>query len=140
MLKLRSQIRSTAGENSNNMVIKMIETKNGKIAVINSDTPIITDGPSVLDFAVNIGYKYDCRNIVVNKAAIGEDFFRLSTGVAGEVVQKFVNYGYRLAIIGDFSAYTSKPLRDYMYECNNGNHLYFVADENAAIGRLSRQY
>lgn len=78
------------------------------------------DGQSALDFAVNIGYEYDCRNIVVNKAAIGEDFFRLSTGVAGEVAQKFVNYGYRLAIIGDFSVYTSKPFRDYMYECNNG--------------------
>lgn len=43
-------------------------------------------------------------------------------------MQKFVNYGYQLAIIGDFSAYTSKALRDYMYECNSGRHLFFVAD------------
>lgn len=47
-----------------------------------------------LDFAVNIGYQYGCRDIVVNKAATSEEFSNLSTGVADEVVQKFVNLLY----------------------------------------------
>jgi hypothetical protein len=111
---------------------KFIDTPNGKIAVIHSDTPIITDAQTALDFAVNAG----ACNIAVNKEAITEDFFRLSTGVAGEIAQKFVNYRYRLAIIGDFSGYTSKPLHDYMYECNKGRHLYFVDSEQAAIVKL----
>jgi hypothetical protein len=114
---------------------KLIETPNGTVAVIQSETPLITDGQSALDFAVN-GEAY---LIAVNKAAIAEDFFKLSTGIAGEVVQKFVNYGYRLAIFGDFSGYTSKPLHDYMYECNNGKHLNFVADEDEAVRRLGGQ-
>lgn len=120
------------------MTTKTIESENGKIAVVHSDTVIISDGQSAIDFAVNVGYEYDCRDIALNKEAIAEDFFKLSSGIAGEVVQKFVNYGYRLAIIGDFSGYTSKPLRDYIYECNNGKHLYFVSDENAALERLGR--
>lgn len=45
-------------------------------------------------------------------------------------------YGYRLAIIGDFSGYTSKALHDYIYECNNGKHLNFVADEDEAVRKL----
>lgn len=114
---------------------KLIETPNGTIAVIQSEIPLITDGQSALDFAVNA----EAYLIAVNKAAIVEGFFRLSTGIAGEVVQKFVNYGYRLAIFGDFSSYTSKPLHDYMYECNNGNHLYFVADEKEAVRKLGGQ-
>ncbi|MCL1913377.1 MAG: DUF4180 domain-containing protein [Eubacteriaceae bacterium] len=118
------------------MTVRIVETPGGKIALINSDTPLITDGQSALDFAVNIGYEYDCHSIIVNKAAITEDFFKLSTGIAGEVAQKFVNYRYRLAIIGDFSVYTSKPLLDYIYECNKGRHLYFVDDEAAAIKKL----
>ena len=118
------------------MNVKIIETNDVKIAVINSDTPLIIDGQSALDFAVNIGYEHDCRNIAVNKAAISEDFFKLSTGIAGEVAQKFVNYNYRLAIVGDFSGYTSKPLHDYIYECNKGGHLYFAADEDEAIKLL----
>lgn len=114
------------------MQSKFIETPNGMAAVIRSDIPVITDGQSALDFAVNAG----AYLIVVNKAALTEDFFKLSTGVAGEVMQKFVNYGYRLAIFGDFSHYTSKPLRDYIYECNRGKHLYFAESEQDAIEKL----
>ena len=119
------------------MEIKIIEVNNRKIAVVNSELPIISDGQSALEFLMNIGYEHNCRSIAVNREAFVEDFYKLSTGVAGEVAQKIVNYRYRLAIIGDFSAYTSKPLIDYMYECNNGGHLYFVADENDAVKKLS---
>ena len=65
-----------------------------------------------------------------------ELFFVLSTGVAGEVAQKFVNYKMRFAIIGDFSGYTSKSLQDFIYESNKGKHLFFVANEDEAIARL----
>jgi len=33
--------------------------------------------------------------------------------------------------------YTSKPLHDFIYESNNGRHLYFAVDENEAVRRLS---
>jgi len=112
------------------------KTINNKVVLVNSDVPIITDGQSALDFVVNIGYEHDCRDIAVYKSVIAEDFFKLSTGIAGEVAQKIVNYGYRLAIIGDFSGYTSKPLHDFIYECNKGGHLYFVSDEGEAVRML----
>jgi hypothetical protein len=76
--------------------------------------------------------------VIAPKAAICEDFFKLSTGVAGEVSQKFVNYGFHVVIVGDFSDYTSKPLHDYIYECNNRRHINFVSTEAEAIKRLSR--
>jgi len=109
----------------------------GDIAIINNETVLIKDGASALDFIASIGYEYNVTKIAIDKTVLTEDFFRLSTGLAGEIVQKFVNYGYRVAIIGDFSAYTSKPLHDYIYECNNSKHLNFVADENEAVRRLS---
>lgn len=118
------------------MDIKIIEIKNDKIAIVNSDTQIISDGQSALDFTGSIAYEHDCRNIVVNKTAITEDFFNLSSGVAGEVAQKLVNYSFKLAIVGDFSGYTSKPLHDFIYESNKGRHLYFVTDEDEAIKKL----
>jgi hypothetical protein len=118
------------------MAAKIIETPSGKVAVIHGDTPIITDARSALDLAATLFFEHGCQSIAVDKAAVTEDFFRLSAGVAGEVAQKLVNYGIRLAIIGDFSGYTSKPLHDYMYECNRGKHLYFVDSEQAAIEKL----
>ena len=111
----------------------------GDIAIINNETVLIKDGASALDFIASIGYEYNVTKIAIDKTVLTEDFFRLSTGLAGEIVQKFVNYGYRVAIIGDFSTYTSTPLREYIYECNNGKQLNFFADENEAVRRLSEK-
>jgi len=116
----------------------LIDTPNGKVAIVNSDEVIITDGQSALDFAISIGYENDCRKIALNKSAITEDFFDLSTGVAGDVVQKFVNFGYTLALFGDFSHYTSKSLHDYIYESNKGKYIYFINSEQAAIEKLGK--
>lgn len=109
-----------------------------KAVVCESDDVILKDEQSALDFASNITYEQDCRNLAVNKAAVDENFFDLSSGLAGEIVQKLVNYGYRLAIIGDFSGYASKALRDFIYESNKGRHLYFVSDVAEAVKMLGR--
>ena len=67
-----------------------------------------------------------------------EDFFVLSTRLAGEILQKFINYGGRIAIYGDFSKYTSKPLKDFIYESNKGKDVFFVESKEQAIDRLTR--
>lgn len=52
-------------------------------------------------------------------------------------MQKFINYGIRIAIYGDFSSYTSKPLKDFIYESNNGNDIFFQPDRNQAVEKLT---
>ncbi|WP_412760822.1 DUF4180 domain-containing protein [Peribacillus frigoritolerans] len=42
------------------------------------------------------------------------------------------------AIIGDFSSITSKPLKDFIYECNKGNNVFFFPSEQEAIDNLSK--
>lgn len=108
------------------------------IIVVNSETPLITDRQSTIDFITSFVYENNINKIAINKAAISRDFFKLSTGLAGEVAQQFTNWRCRIAIIGDFSEYTSKPLLDYMYECNKGQTLYFVNNEDEAINYLGR--
>ncbi len=108
------------------------------IAVMRSDEVALTDVQSALDLLATIRYETDCDRIVVPKAAIIEEFFDLSTRIAGEVLQKFVTYGSKMAIVGDFSVYSSKSLRDFIYESNKGNHFFFVATEEEALERLSR--
>ena len=84
--------------------------------------------------------KYDIgtKNIVISKQLITEDFFVLSTGLAGEILQKFVNYGGRIAIYGGYSHYTSKPLRDFIYESNNGKDVFFVSSLEEAVEKLAK--
>ena len=48
--------------------------------------------------------------------------------MAGEILQKFINYHVKIAIYGDYSVYTSKPLRDFIYESNHGKDV-FVGDD-----------
>lgn len=62
----------------------------------------------------------------------------LSTRIAGEILQKFINYQFKFAIVGDFSGYTSKPLKDFIYESNKGRDIFFVSSEEDAIEKLSR--
>lgn len=69
-----------------------------------------------------------------------EDFFILSTKIAGEILQKFILYNFKLAIVGDFSGYTSKPLKDFIYESNKGRDIFFVSSVEDAIERLGRAY
>lgn len=116
-----------------------IETlnNNGKnIAYVHTTTPVLTDVQSALDLMATVRYETECDAIIVDKEALTDEFFDLKTRLAGEIIQKYVNYGIRLAIIGDFSGYTSKPLHDFIYESNQGKHLYFVSDVEAALKKL----
>ncbi|MEC3460142.1 DUF4180 domain-containing protein, partial [Bacillus thuringiensis] len=51
----------------------------------------------------------------------------------GDILQKFINYKVKSAIIGDFSIYTSKSLKDFIYECNKVNDIFYLATEQQAI-------
>ena len=57
--------------------------------------------------------------------------------MAGEILQKFINYRVKAAIYGDYSRYTSKPLRDFIYESNNGRDFFFVAAREEAVEKLA---
>lgn len=106
------------------------------VAVVKSNEVIINDTASAVDFVMSIKSEFGCNKIALNKAAIAENFFILSSGVAGEILQKFVNYQIRFAIYGDFSRYTSKPLRDFMRESNKGKDVFFTTSAEEAVRRL----
>ena len=118
------------------MQFEKIDCGNGIAVSISSDNMIITDVDSALDLLMSAQYEAGTKYIVVDKENIIEDFFILSSGLAGEILQKYANYGGKLAIYGDFSRYTSKPLKDFIYESNKGKDVFFVATRDDAIGRM----
>ncbi len=118
------------------MKLEVVKKNNREIAVVESDELLIVDTSSALDLVMTVRYETGCTDIAVNKEAVTEDFFILSTCLAGEILQKFINYGVRFAIYGDFSKYTSKPLRDLMYESNKGKDIYFQPDVELAVEKL----
>ncbi|QPC90123.1 DUF4180 domain-containing protein [Mesorhizobium sp. INR15] len=96
--------------------------------------------PRVLDLIGDTS-GYDVDWVMISVSALPQDFFQLKTGVAGEWAQKCVNYGVKLAIIGDVSepASRSTAFADFAREANRGEQLWFLADKPALAERLARR-
>ncbi|EJQ70973.1 DUF4180 domain-containing protein [Bacillus sp. TH22] len=119
------------------MEIKKVVIGGINIAVVRNDTVLISDVQSALDLMATVQYEVDSKRIAINKSLISESFFDLKTRLAGDILQKFINYRVKIAIIGDFSMYTSKSLKDFIYECNKGKDIFLLATEQQAIEKLS---
>jgi hypothetical protein len=91
-----------------------------------------------LNDLISTAWEHRVKMVVIPVARLGDDFFRLRTGIAGEVVQKIVQYHLRLAIVGDISRYVdeSTALRDFVRESNRGDQIWFVANREELKERL----
>ena len=77
--------------------------------------------------------------ILVPVERLDDEFFQLKTGLAGQIIQKFVTYRLRLEILGNISGYVaqSHALRDFVYESNCGTQVWFLADLQELNQRLN---
>jgi len=119
------------------MNIAKVEVSGGNIAVVSSSEILIGDVQSALDLIATVHYETGCDRIVINKSQLNERFFDLKTRLAGEILQKFINYRVKIAIIGDYSVYPSQSFQDFIYECNSGKDIFFLPTEQQAIEKLS---
>ena len=75
-------------------------------------------------------FSSDVRLVAIPLERLGPEFLRLASGVAGAILQKLVNYRFRIAVVGDISTAVaaSAPLRDFVRESNRGQTVWFVED------------
>jgi len=106
----------------------------GLIAELQSDI-VLTETLYFLDLKAKAGYR-GAEKMIIHKHNLPEDFFRLETRLAGEVLQKFSTYNQKLAIIGDFSVYNSKSLHDFIRESNRSRRIIFVSTVDEALSVL----
>jgi len=105
------------------------------IAELTDKNFIINEVQDALDLMADVSYN-SCNRMIVYEENLNKDFFDLSTGFAGEILQKYSNYNFKLAIVGDFFKYESLSLRDFIRESNRGNMIYFAEDLQTALLRL----
>jgi hypothetical protein len=119
------------------MTIQSHEINSQRFAEIISDDMIVKDTASALDLMGTLYYDgYD--GIVLYEKNITPEFFDLSSGLAGEVLQKFSNYKMRLAIMGQFDQYESKSLNDFIRESNAGGNTVFVSSLGELEGIIKK--
>jgi Domain of unknown function (DUF4180) len=95
------------------------------------------------DDAVDIlGKSFENRAtvIVIPVECLDDEFFQLKTRIAGELLQKFVQYQRRVAIVGDISRHLaeSSALRAFVNESNRGKDVWFLATRAELDQRLSQ--
>jgi len=80
------------------MKIEAHSVKNLKIAEVISDTIILGTIQDGIDLIGNLSYQgFD--KIIIHERNITPDFFELKNKIAGEILQKFVQYQMPLTII-----------------------------------------
>lgn len=114
-----------------------IHTVNGyKIAEVIEEEVIITSLEDAVNLVGNLYYDSFDAVILYQKNLIPA-FFDLKNKLAGDILQKFSNYRLRLAIIGNFEAYTSRSITDFIYESNKGRQINFVDTLSKALQVVS---
>ncbi|MFF6780123.1 DUF4180 domain-containing protein [Streptomyces sp. NPDC012510] len=110
------------------------------------DVPVLLCAPEgeaiaresdALDLIGDAGYQ-GAEWVAIPAERFDEAFFQLRTRLAGDIIQKFVQYRVGLAVIGDISRHTaaSSALSDFVRECNRNRQTWFLPDIDALRERL----
>ncbi len=119
------------------MKLTILKMNNVPLAVLESvDSPIETV-QDALDLLGNADY-LGAKKIIIKREHLHTDFFDLQTKLAGEIMQKAVNYYKYIAVVGDYSDLRKKSWLDFMYESNKKGQIIFVEDTTEAVKFLTR--
>jgi len=116
---------------------QIIELAGRRVFLCGTGWPVLASGRDAGDLmAAAWGERADA--VALPAACLAPEFFRLASGLAGEVTQKFVNYKLYFAVLGDISAWTaqSQALNDYVVESNRGKAIGFARDLEALAALL----
>lgn len=116
------------------------EVHGQRVLACASEGPLLRKGQDASDL-ISEARSANATVAVLPLTRLDPAFFDLKTGIAGEMVQKFVNYGLKVAILGDTTelAAKSKALHDFIYESNRRGSVWFLAHQQEFEERLARE-
>ena len=117
------------------MLITLIQKPNITIAHVVSDQIIFHNAEDAAELLMNCLYQ-GADAMLVDETNLPPAFFDLKTKLAGDILQKFSTYNGRLAIVGDFTKYDSKSLKDFIYESNKQRRVVFAQNMEEAEDML----
>ena len=113
-------------------------TETATIYICGTPGALISSEQDALDI-IGEAMGHSAQRVAIPVARLDPRFFDLSTGLAGAMVQKFVNYQLGLAVVGDIERYVSQsePLAAFVRESNRGKHVWFVEDDAALRAKFA---
>lgn len=86
------------------------------------DSPISCE-QDVLDYLIGVCWEFDSHRAMLTENCFQEGFYRLKTGIAGDVLQKLLNYHIKTALIITDTKRIRGKFEDFMLEANKGNNF-----------------
>ncbi|MFR9711127.1 DUF4180 domain-containing protein [Paenibacillus sp. MB22_1] len=135
------QLREDLGIRSNKKGEKpvnyqVVEKNNQTIVVVTSAEPPITTGQDAIRL-IEACIEHNAGRLIVYAEALSEDFFNLRTGLAGEILQKFVNFSLRTALVVADGSLIKDRMKDLLAESHRGNTLRVFASQAEAENWLA---
>lgn len=89
------------------------------IEYASAEAPVSSEKDSIE--LITACFENDCRKVVLHSRALTDDFFRLKTGLAGIILQKFINYRIKVAVILEDDEKVQGRFKELLSESNKGN-------------------
>ena len=114
---------------------RLVVTEKGQYLELVPGEAFISTAQDAVDL-VGIAYGSDVDSLLIPIGCLSDDFVVLSTGFAGLVVQKLVQYRIRTAIVLEENFF-SERFQEYAREINQARALHICTNEAEAREWLS---
>lgn len=109
--------------------IREIESKK-YIELISTTEPLSTENDA-LDL-VALCWEHETYALMIHYTAFSENFFKLKTKVAGDIIQKFINYRIKAAAIIPKETIQNVRFKEMAMEINKGEHFRLYESKEEA--------
>ena len=118
--RLRREMHISNEKEQNRMNYKVIERGNKKyIECASAETQLNTEQDAI--DLIGACFENNTNLLMLHDEALSDDFFKVKTGLAGKVLQKFVNYHVKVAAIITNEQEIKGRFKEVLNESNKGN-------------------
>ena len=87
---------------------------------------------------ISMGMAHEVNRVLIRGERMADDFFRLRTGLAGAILQKWAQYGMKVAMVLAEDKKKGK-FEDFLVETNRGNAFRAYTHEGEAEAWLLKE-
>lgn len=129
--KLRREWKRIEEEEDEGMPIRLIEKDGTKFVALDASASPLREEKDAMD-VIAACWEHGVSRVLLPADALSDDFFRLRTGLAGQVLQKLTNYRIKTAIVVTDERAVQGKAKEMLAELNKGSEFRAFADADAA--------
>jgi DNA-binding PadR family transcriptional regulator len=136
--KVRKELKEnpTLHREAHRMKYQVMETEGCKYVECLADGPKIDNEQDALELVAICG-ENDTNLLMFHGENLPDDFFRLRTGLAGNILQKFASYHLKAAAVITAGLVNQGRFREMALEANRGQHFRIFSNRQEAEGWLT---